>query len=211
MRMMRVLFTVAVAAGFLTSCSTIGGWFGGGKDAPAVEQGDSAVNAANQEEAEARLREMVSGYVNSELRAGTKDQPELVHKRPYFYRQFVEYPGGADQFEVTLQENESRTRPMAAEVRLDKVRFSTQMHRKRDLALEDTAFLRDTGTETLHYELRNGRWHRSGSLFVADKTEEYLEGEWVPRREQTVRVNPDENRPGWFSRTMSKIFGSDTE
>ena len=48
MRMMRVLFIVAVAAGFMTSCSTIGGWFGGGKDAPAVEQGDSAVNAAKR-------------------------------------------------------------------------------------------------------------------------------------------------------------------
>ena len=85
------------------------------------------------------------------------------------------------------------------------------MHRERAAAVEDDNFLRDTGTESLNYELRNGRWHRLGGLYVAAKTEENLAGEWVPRRDDTVRVNPSESKPGWFSRSWSKLTGKDTE
>ena len=208
-----VLSAVIVAS--LSSCSTVGGWFGGGKDSKkedvAANAADGPVAAASKDEAESRLQDAVRGYIQSELRRGTKANPDLVHKRPYFYREYVEYPDGADKFDVQLRDNDSRTRPFIAEVKMNKIRFSTRMHRERAAAVEDDNFLRDTGTESLNYELRNGRWHRLGGLYVAAKTEENLAGEWVPRRDDTVRVNPSESKPGWFSRSWSKLTGKDTE
>ncbi|MBW7864486.1 MAG: hypothetical protein GX580_08200 [Candidatus Hydrogenedens sp.] len=174
------------------------------------KDGAGPVSGASQSEAETVLRGIVAEHVRTEQRRGNSGDPDLVRRRPYFYREFVEYPGGSEQMEITLRENDSRTRPLTGEVRLDKVRYSTRMHRDRGEALGDGAFIRDTGVESLNYELRNGRWHRVGSLFVADKTEEYADGQWVPRREELVRVNPDD-KPGWFSRTWSKITGRDTE
>lgn len=181
----------------------------GGRDL-ATADGAGPVSGASQSEAEAVLRGIVADHVRAEQRRGGSGDPDLVRKRPYYFREFVEYPGGADGVEIILRENDSRTRPLTGEARLGKVRYSTRMHRKRGDAAADGAFIRDTGVEALNYELRNGRWRRVGSLFVADKTEEYADGQWVPRREETVRVNPDD-KPGWFSRTFSKITGRDTE
>ena len=208
------LFLTVAAVLSLSSCSTIHGWFGGGKDTKpeaTAEAGDGPVAAASREEAESRLNDVVRGYIQSELRRGNKSNPDMVQKRPYYFKEYVEYPDGADKFTVDLRDNDTRTRPFLAEVKVNKFRFSTRMHRERSAAEEDGNFLRDTGTETLNYELRNGRWHRVGSLYVAAKTEENVAGEWVPRRDDTVRVNPSESKPGWFSRTWSKITGKDLE
>ena len=213
-RIMGLVLSAAIIAS-LSSCTTVRGWFGGGNDAKkgdvAANAADGPVAAAAKDEVESRLQDAVKGYIQAELRRGNKAKPDLVHKRPYYYKEYVEYPDGADRFDVQLRDNDSRTRPFIAEVKMNKVRFSTRMHRQRDAAEEDANFLRDTGAETLNYELRNGRWHRLGSLYVAAKTEENLAGEWVPRRDDTVRVNPSESKPGWFSRTWSKITGKDTE
>ena len=211
---MGLLLSAAIIAG-LSSCSTVGGWFGGGKDSRkedvAANAGDGPVAAASREEAESRLQDAVKAYIQTELRRGNKINPDVVHKRPYYFREYVEYPDGADKFDVELRDNDSRTRPFIAEVKMNKTRFSTRMHRERDVATADANFLRDTGTETLNYELRNGRWHRVGGLYVAAKTEENMAGEWIPRRDDTVRVNPSESKPGWFTRTWSKLTGKDFE
>ncbi len=199
----------------LSSCSTVKGWFGGGesggKQEVAANATDGPVAAASKDEAESRLQDTVRGYIQSELRRGSKATPDLVHKRPYFYKEYVQYPDGSDKFDVQLRDNDSRTRPFIAEVKANKIRFSTRMYRERDRAEGDDNFLRDTGTETLNYELRNGRWHRLGSLYVAAKTEENVAGEWIPRRDETVRITAAESKPGWFKRTWSKITGKDTE
>jgi hypothetical protein len=213
-RIMGLLLSAAILTS-LSSCTTVRGWFGGGdngnKQDVAANAADGPVAVASKDEAESRLQSTVKGYIMAELRRGTKAKPDLVHRRPYFYKEYVEYPDGADKFDIQLRDNDSRTRPFIAEVKVNKIRFSTRMHRKRDTAEEDGNFLRDTGTETLNYELRNGRWHRLGGLYVAAKTEENLAGEWVPRRDDTVRVNPSESKPGWFKRTWSKITGKDIE
>jgi hypothetical protein len=213
-RVMGLLLSAAILAS-LSSCSTLKGWFGGGDDGKKKEAAASAaegpVAIASREEAESRLQDTVKKYIMSELRRGAKATPDLLQKRPYFYREYVEYPDGADKFDIQMRDNESRTRPFIAEVKLNKIRFSTRMYRARDRAEEDDNFLRDTGAETLNYELRNGRWHRVGGLFVAAKTEENVAGEWVPRRDETVRVTTGESKPGWFKRTWSKISGKDVE
>jgi len=207
----RLLLSAAIVAS-LSSCATVKGWFGGGEEKEAVAGAvEGPVAIASKDEAESRLQDTVKKYIMSELRRGEKAKPDMVQKRPYFYKEYVEYPDGTDKFDIQLRDNESRTRPFLAEVKINKIRFSTRMYRERDRAEEDGNFLRDTGTETLSYELRNGRWHRVGSLYVAAKTEENVAGEWVPRREETVRVSPSESRPGWFKRTWSKITGRDVE
>jgi hypothetical protein len=209
--MMALLLSAAMVAS-LSSCSTLKGWFGGGEAKEAAASAtDGPVPIASKEEAESRLQDTLKKYIMQELRRGEKAKPDLVHKRPYFFREYVEYPDGTDKFDIQMRDNDSRTRPFLAEVKLNKIRFSTRMYRERDRAEEDDNFLRDTGTETLSYELRNGRWHRVGSLYVAAKTEENVKGQWVPRRDETVRVSPAESRPGWFKRTWSKITGRDTE
>ena len=81
------------------------------------------------------------------------------------------------------------------------------MHRKRGLAEKDMDFLKDTGVETLVFELRSGRWVRTGAIFDANKTEEMAAGEWIPRREETQRVVPAEERPGFFKRIWMRIRG----
>jgi hypothetical protein len=88
------------------------------------------------------------------------------------------------------------------------LRYATRMHRKRDQAQADGNFLRDTGAQTISYELRNGKWWRAGSLFVAEKTEEYVSGEWVPVQEEVQRtVAAEEENANWFNRTWSAITG----
>ena len=212
-RITRLLLSAAILAS-LSSCSTLRGWFGGEdskKQEAAAGAADGPVAIASRDEAESRLQSALKSYIHSELMRGEKSKPDLVHKRPYFYREYVEYPDGTDKLDIQLRDNDSRTRPFLAEVKLNKIRFSTRMYRERDRAEEDGNFLRDTGSETLNYELRNGRWHRLGSLFVAAKTEENVAGEWVPRRDETVRVTATESKPGWFKRTWSKITGKDLE
>ncbi len=200
------------AAGLLTAAMAVmlSACFGGGRGLVQDDPSAEAVSGASRTEAEAALRGMVEKHLRAEAGRGSSGSPELVRRRPYYFREYVEYPGGAESMEIVLRENDSRIRPLSGEVRAAKVRHSTRMHRSRGEAAEDGSFFRDTGTEILNYELRNGRWRRVGSLFVADKTEEFLNGEWVPRREEERRVAP-EARPGWFARTLSKITGRDME
>lgn len=202
------MFAFALAAG----CSTVSGWFGGGGGSaplPPGSQGESLLSGASIEECRQDLEKLVAAHVNEQLRQGNSSQPALIHKRPYYYREYVEYPD-PDNPRIIIRENDTKTRPLSAEVTLDKIRFSTQMHRSANNAREDGRFFRDTGVEKLNYELRNGRWRRVGSIYVAEKTEEFVNGSWVPREEEVSRVNPNE-QPGWFRRTWTKIFGGDTE
>ena len=157
------------------------------------------VVAAAQGNYEAELDVAVREFLQQEERA----EPELVSERPYHYKVYANYPEGLDSYEVDLLEQESLTTPMLAEVTIDKVRFSTRLHRDRQAALADEAFYRDTGTETIAFELRNGQWRRTGSLFVADRTEEYVNGEWVAVQAPPPRTVPgEEQQEGIFRRWL---------
>jgi len=130
-----------------------------------------------------------------------------VFRRPYFFKEYSVYPDGADEFDADIRETESRTAPVVANVTLEKQRFATRLHRKRAEAAADENFLRDTGVETMTFEWRGGQWKRVGTLFVAEKTEEYVNGEWVPPQEEIQRTVAEEERPGWWGRTWGKITG----
>ena len=158
-------------------------------------------------EAENRLRDIVSQYIQEEQAAGDQERVPVVRRRPYYFKEYVVFPDGSGAFSIDFREVDSRIRSLVAEVTLNKIRYSTRMHRKRDRAQADKDFLKDTGVETLVFELRSGRWVRTGTIFDAQKTEEFVAGEWVPRREETQRIIPSEERPGFFKRIWMRIRG----
>ena len=189
------------------SCSL----FRGGKGAPVGELTASTVEAsvdAGAGDAEAKLRKLVKAHIERETRAADVQRDTVVRRKPYFSKEYCVYPDGPEGFRLLIQGQEGRSVPSIADVTMAKVRFATRYHRKRVAAEGDTNFLRDTGTKTITYKLRNGRWTRVGSLFVAEKTEENVNGEWVPVEETVKRtVAAEEPQPGWLSRTWSKVTG----
>lgn len=202
------MMIVAVVAG-LSSCATVKGWFGGGGDRSKPVVAEQAVSGDQKAECEAELRKLVSSFIQTAERDQEDNQTQVIRRKPYFYKEYAVYPKGPDGFELSLQETESRTRPYIAGVKMEKIRFSTHLHRERSEAVGDTQFLRDTGMETLSFELRNGRWTRVGSVFVAEKTEQNVNGQWVPIAEEQKRTVESEEQPGWFSRTWNKVLGRD--
>lgn len=155
----------------------------------------------------ADLRGEVHKRIEIAARTQGEDKQRVVHRSPYFYKEYGDYPGGSDTFEVQTTNNESRTAPMSASVTIAKTRYSTRLHRDRDEAERDTNFLRDQGTERLSFLFRNGRWIMNGSTFVADKSEENVNGQWVAVQETVQRTVAQEEKPGWFSRTWATITG----
>lgn len=165
--------------------------------------------SATEEDARERLNEII----REEIAAGGEQKEgaivPVIYRRPYYFREYSVYPDGPDGFSADFRENDSRTRPLMAEVKLSKIRYSTQMYRKEHEAAADTNFFKDTGVETLVFEWHNGRWTRIGAIFDAQKTEEKIGEEWVPRREETVRVNPDADKRGWFGRLWERVRGGE--
>lgn len=165
---------------------------------PAEEQTADRVEA---------LRAEVRKRIEINARTMPEQKDRVQYRAPYWFKEYAQYTGGSDSFEVETSNTESRTAPMTATVQVDRLRFSTRLHRERKEAVADDNFLRDTGSERLNYELRNGRWILNGSTFVADKSEELVGGEWVPVEETQQRTVAAEEKPGWFTRTWSTITG----
>ncbi|MCP4642615.1 MAG: hypothetical protein GY851_19375 [bacterium] len=199
---MRRTLVVCLMAGLACSC----GMLRGGTKAPeAPASAAEAPSGDNEERLQATVRGIVKAAGTDESRVDAK----LVRRKPYYLKEDTVYPDGADGFEVTFRETESRTAPLVAEVTLKKYRYATVLHRKKDEAKADDTILRGSGTETLSFELRNGRWVQLGSLFVAGTTEEKVNGEWVPvqdKVDQALAAELDE-REGFLGRTWSFITG----
>jgi hypothetical protein len=194
----------------LTSCALFGGHKGKSEGgASAAEK----VAPLTTKDYEMELRGIVAGRIEAAGRSVDEQRNKVIRRNPYLYKEYSVYPDGANNLKVILQEKEARSTPYIADVTVAKQRFSTRLHRKRGEAENDSNFLRDTGTETVTYELRNHKWMRVGSLFVAQKTEENVNGEWVPIKETAKRTVPaeEEKARGWFKRTWSKITGRDEE
>ncbi len=157
---------------------------------------------------EAQLRELVQRRRIQAAHSREENQQEVKRKPPYFYKEYGVYPE-SDDVRIEIQETESRSYPVRASVVVPKIRYSTRLHRGRDTALRDTTFVRDTGSETQEYSLRNGRWVSLGNTFVAERSEVQVNGEWVPvREEDQVRTTPeDDDRGGWFSRVWGSVTG----
>lgn len=192
-------WSLVIVAVLAAGCASRGG--------QSPEDAVTVSSAAAVDEREGELRQLVRRHIESAQRNQSEAQADLIHRRPYFYKEYGIYPNGAEDFEVDIQESESRSAPYLANVRIEKIRYATRFHRKRDEANSDSNFLRDTGVETVSYQWRGGAWKRVGALFVAEKTEENVNGEWVPPREEIKRTVEQEEEKGWWGRTWSKITG----
>ena len=156
---------------------------------------------------EAKLRAVVCSAIEA-ASASSEDKARIIARKPYFFKEYVVYPEGSDEFELILRETQSRTVPYIGEAAVPKQRFATELHRKKRDARADSTFLRGVGVETISYELRNGRWTRLGSLFVAEKIEENVNGEWVPVREAVEQaIVSEQEEEGWLRRAWSSVTG----
>jgi hypothetical protein len=184
----------------LPSCSRFGR-----SDSPSPPE-TTVSETVSKENLDAELRALASKRVNDV--GGEDGRGKVIKRKPYYYKEYAIYPDGSGDMQVDIREQDSRTVPYTAQVKLSKQRFATKLHRKRDEAVADSNFLRDTGTETLTFELRSQRWWRVGSLFVAERTEELVNGEWVPAKEEVERTVAEEEKDGnWFNRAWSNITG----
>ena len=173
----------------------------------ADESMDSA-EVASMDDEEAALRRIVTNTVDKANAGHDAARADLVRRDPYFFKQYEYYPDGTTYMEIATRETESRTAPKVADVQLRKQRFVTQLHRKKDEARADDDFLRDTGDETLTYELRNGKWRRVSSLFVAESVERMIDGVWMPVEEIERTDDADaEEDLGWFGRIWNNVVG----
>lgn len=197
-RTLHVAVLCLLLAGIPSACSR----WGSNEGAYRVAAGDPS---ASPETLRAQLEGLMQQYIESEGRRQAQAKESLQEKRPYYFKEYAAYPGQPPQIDIQLRESESRSAPYVADVSVDKVRFATRLHRNRTDARADNNFLRDTGTETITFELRSGHWTRIGTLFVADKTEEYINGEWVPTREEVVRTVSTEEEKGWWGRSWSRV------
>lgn len=190
----------------LTSCA----WWRGGPGGPERGPGDTETRVGattDQAQLETRLRDLVAERVRH--LEGQTGPDNLVFRSPYWLKEYVSYPQDTAGMSVELRETQSQVSPFVGTVRLEKQRFATRMYRRQDEAMADNAFLRDTGTETLTYEFRHGRWVRVGALFNARVTERQEGGAWV-RVEPEVRAEmtpPRQPEQGIFGRTWSRLLG----
>jgi len=208
MQFRRELFLVSAVvllAFSSVSCARVGGWMGRSPQPAETAGPQVAVQRLSGEDPEAQLRRQVETEIAAHNQAAATDRNRVIRRRPFWLKEYAEFPAPT-VMQVEIQETESRSRPYLADVRVEKVRFATKMHRDRGAAQQDTHFFRDTGMETMTYEYRNGRWQRVGGLFVAERSEEMVNGQWVAVREPAQRAEAPEE-PGWFGRTWGRVVG----
>jgi len=192
---------VCVLSPLLGACATSGGKQSAGAldDAPVVSP------------REAELREIVARRVQGLNESGAASRSRLLRRKPYFYKEYAEYPSGGSEMALSVNESDSRTAPYWAEVRLEKVRYATSFARNRGEARSNSDFVRATGVETTSYQLRNGKWVLVGSLFVAEKREQLLDGQWQPVQESSrsslFTEDTDAPQGNWFSRGWRRLRG----
>jgi hypothetical protein len=197
-----------VAAVSLPACSLFRGknaveTTGSAAEGTAVKE--QRVSGESQEEL---LQQEVEEHVARAARIDSPEKAPIVKHHPYFLKEYSLYPAGISDMEVRIRETESRVAPKVANVTLEKQRYATKMHRKKNIAREDSNFYRESGKETLTYEWRNDRWVQVASLFVVDVKEERVGGEWqaVEPEVKEEAILPEEDE-GFFKRVFGGIFG----
>lgn len=185
-----------VLTGFGAGCAR-------GKDGPGPAAAVVEEEATGTDNLEERLQKIVRREIESDLRTSVEARNEVIRRKPYYFKEYAEYPEGSNSIDITLYETESRAAPYRADASYAKVRYATRLQRRRESARADEDFRRHTGRETQAFELRNGRWVRLGSTFVAESTEQKVGGVWQPVVESTEVFTEREEEPGFFGR----IFG----
>lgn len=175
------------------------------RPSPAAGGGERPAGVT-REGLERELRAQVEEYLAKSAGKSAADA-RIESYAPYYFKVYNIYPGGSSGYTLEMRETEARTAPYAADVRVARQRIATVMHRSRQAARDDDTFLRETGTEVLTYEYRNGRWVRSGSLFLVDRTEQQTASGWEPVEAAPPRMAPGAERGNWFSRTWSGLVG----
>ena len=179
----------------IPSCALFGGSSGG-------SGGDITVEVS-RELSQSEYRALLDDAVRRRIAATSgRAKSEFVSRKPYYYKTYAEYPDGPDGFAAHMRDTDSPTAPMAADVTINTRRFSTRLSRNSERARQDENYLRDTGEETVSLAFRNGKWRRMGSLFVAERTEELIDGEWVRTQKEIPRAPGDSSseKAGWLSR-----------
>jgi hypothetical protein len=165
---------------------------------------DSAVAAVElpPEISESEYRALLDNVVRDAIGAASgRSTAKFILHKPYFHKTYAEYPDGVNGYTVEMRDTDSRTAPMSADITIAKLRYSTRLQRNREQARQDENYFRDTGTETVSMEFRNGAWRRMGSLFVAERTEEQVGGEWVRiQKDIPTGLGEDSAKPGRFGR-----------
>lgn len=209
MNKLRVTITAAaclMAIG-LCSCSTLRFGKGGAPAAATAAEVVPVVAATSEADRERELLRAVQQVIDNANSQPQEQREAVERRRPYFFKAYDIYPGSAANAEFIIQRQDSRSMPYVADVTLEKQRFATRLHRNRQDAADDNKFIRATGTETITFEYRSGRWQRAGAMFIAEKREQRIDGEWVAVVEtERPEWTTDEDR-GWFGRAWSRITG----
>jgi hypothetical protein len=166
------------------------------------------VVAAAKADANIEHQKKVAAMTQRYMADAKGEKGRLVRNKPYYFKTYSEYGDAPGADAVQVEERQARTAPLAASVKIPVTRYTTNIHRNRDEAQADENYFRSTGSEKVNFELRSGKWQRVGSLFVADKTEEKVKGEWIARKEPPkVEVYEGEDKRGWFKRFWSGLTG----
>ena len=168
----RVAICLIVAASSVSSVSCV--LLRGSGPSAAVSADERSAHGRTQ--SENRLRRIVRSDFMEAGRSQDDSSRKLIFRKPFYYKERVEYPQGPDSFRIVIHEKESRTAPYSAEVTIRKIRYSTARHKKKADAQADMDFQRDTGMETVSYQFRAGKWKRIGSMFVAESSDENTSG-----------------------------------
>ncbi len=179
----------------------------GGPVPEELTQADGAVRQPlSPDELESALLERVRTHIEAAHEAQEERRRQVRYQRPFYFREYAEYPEGVGGVTTRIEPTDSRITPYTATVEIPRTRFSTRMYRSAEAARQDSNFFRSLGVERHSYELRNNRWVKTGRLFVAERTEEYVDGQWRPVQEVAAR-SPEPEPPGWLRRTWNTIVG----
>lgn len=197
-------FVLCVVVVSMISCASgkeKGNRTGAQSNAPAIE-------AMSQAAYEATLRTVARKDMVRAMNRRSEGRSRVIVEKPYFYKEYTEYPDGPDDFEVELKSIDSRATPMLGDVRASKYRYATKLHRTKDAARDDYRFFRSTGVERISYQYMNGQWRRVGSLYMAQTTQEQVNGEWQALRENPTAglvTEPSQKAKSRFGRVWDRI------
>ncbi len=188
-------------------------YFGGPREVnlpEALTHSEGVPSAARtQEEYEERLAQKVQDMIAEAAARGEDAEARVRYSSPYYFQEFLTFPGGLDSVHTDILPRQSRTVPYTATVRVPAVRHSTRLHRFRETAEADQPVFRDVGYKTLSYEVRNAQWVRQSAMFFSERTEVYADGQWQTASGRVVRTIPEQEAmaEGWFRRTIRGITG----
>jgi hypothetical protein len=125
----------------------------------------------DQSQHKAQLRALVDRRLTDSSKSNSANNAQLHYRKPFHYKEYVEYPNGIASYTVEISKTEYKGTPYFAKVRLAKKRYVTALEKKKSGARKDQEFFYSSGTQTLSYEMRHGKWVETGSVFVAQESQ----------------------------------------